>query len=132
MPHLTRFWASIPPPELIAVIERALERQSIRTVRSVNGPNGELRCRIGALDARRVPFKGWAIVEPFVMANGSARSFCVMQRDEVTNLFPLTPRTFIFTVCVEQGDPLSWRRMFKATVESQELTQYILRRKVRG
>jgi serine/threonine-protein kinase CHEK1 len=88
MPHLTRFWASIPPPELITVIERALERQSIRTVRPVDGPNGELRCRIGAFDARRVPFKGWAIVEPFV--SGSARSFCVMQRDEVTNSFPLT------------------------------------------
>ncbi|KAI0247400.1 CAMK/CAMKL/CHK1 protein kinase [Lactifluus subvellereus] len=111
-PHLTRFWASIPPPELITAIERALERLSVRTVRSVDGPNGELRCRIGALDARRQPFKGWAIVEPFATADGSVWSFCVMQRDE--------------------GDPLSWRRMFKTTVQSQELAPYVLRRRVRG
>ena len=52
-------------------------------MRAVNGPNGELRCRIGALDARRVPVKGWAIVESFAMAQGSVRSFCIMQRDEV-------------------------------------------------
>lgn len=82
-PNLTRFWASISQPELIVAIERALEGLSIRAVRAVNGPNGELRCRIGGLDARRVPFKGWAIVESFATAEGSVRSFCIMQRDEV-------------------------------------------------
>lgn len=52
-------------------------------MQAVNGPNGELRCRIGALDHRRVPYKGWVIVEPFGTADGSVRSFCIMQRDEV-------------------------------------------------
>lgn len=82
-PHLTRFWASISPPELIVAIERALGGLSVRVVRAVNGPNGELRCRIGGLDARRVPYKGWATVEPSAMADGTVRSFCIMQRDEV-------------------------------------------------
>src|SRR6266404_263421 len=81
-PHLTRFWTSIMPNELIAAIEKALQGLYVRAVRAVDGPNGELRCRIGALDARRVPFKGWAIVEPFATADGSVRSFCIMQRDE--------------------------------------------------
>lgn len=111
-PNLTRFWASITPPELIVAIERALGGLSVRAVRAVNGPKGELRCRIGASDARRVPYKGWAIVESFATADGSMRSLCIMQRDE--------------------GDPISWRRVFKAVVQSQELAPYVLRRGVRG
>jgi len=110
-PNLTRFWASISPPELIVAIEKALERLSFRTVRAVNGLNGELRRRIGGLDARRVPVKGWAIVESFATAQGSVRSFCIMQRDE--------------------GDPLSWRRLFKDVVQSQEVAPCVLRRGVR-
>jgi hypothetical protein len=57
--------------------------QNVRAVQAVNGSNGELRSRIGALDHRRVPYKGWVIVEPFGTADGSVRSFCIMQRDEV-------------------------------------------------
>lgn len=111
-PHLTRFWASIAPLELLATIESALQMQGVRTKRAADGPDGELRWRIGALDHRRVPFKGWVIAEPFSMADGSVGSFCIMQRDE--------------------GDPLSWRRMFKGTVQSQQLAQYVLRRGARG
>ena len=68
--------------------------QNVRAVQAVNGPNGELRCRIGALDHRRVPYKGWVIIEPFGTADGSVRSFCIMQRDEVKK----TP-TFIYASC---------------------------------
>ena len=82
-PNLTRFWASVSPPELIIAIERALGELSVRTVRIENGPSGELRCRIGSFDARRVAYKGWAIVESFVTADGSMRSLCIMQRDQV-------------------------------------------------
>ncbi|KAH9994618.1 CAMK/CAMKL/CHK1 protein kinase [Russula vinacea] len=111
-PHLTRFWASISPPELLVAIENALQVQNVRAVRAVNGPSGELRCRIGGIDHRRVPYKGWVIIEPFGTADGSVQSFCMMQRDE--------------------GDPISWRRMFKANVQSPQLAQYILRRRVSG
>jgi hypothetical protein len=64
-------------------IESALEVQNVRSVQAVNGPNGELRCRIGGFDHRRVQYKGWVIIEPFAKAD--VRSFCVMQRDEVIN-----------------------------------------------
>jgi hypothetical protein len=57
--------------------------QNIRAVSAANGPNGELRCLIGGRDLRRVPFKGWVIIEPFGTTDGSVRSFCIMQRDEV-------------------------------------------------
>ncbi|KAI9454195.1 CAMK/CAMKL/CHK1 protein kinase [Russula earlei] len=110
-PHLTRFWASVAPPELLDIIESALGVLAVGAAR-VDELNGELRCRIGGLDHRRVPFRGWVIIEPFDTADGSVRSFCVMQRDE--------------------GDPISWRRMFKAVVQSQQLAQYVLRRRVRG
>ena len=59
--------------------------QGIRAKRAANGPDGELRCRIGALDHRHVPYKGWVIVEPFSTVDGSVQSFCIMQRDEVIN-----------------------------------------------
>ncbi|KAI0260770.1 kinase-like domain-containing protein [Gloeopeniophorella convolvens] len=109
-PHLTRFWASVPPPELLGTIEHALAQQGVRAVRApgVGGGGGALWSRVGALDARRVPLKGWVVVEPFLSADGSVQSFCVMQRDE--------------------GEPLSWRRMFKAAVQSPELAPYVLRR----
>jgi len=111
-PHLTRFWASIPPRELSVAIESALGAQGVRAARAVDDSNGEWRYRVGGLDHRRMPFKGWVIVEPFDTADCSVRSFCLMQRDE--------------------GDPISWRRMFKAIVQSQQLAQYVLRRRVRG
>jgi len=82
-PHLTRFWASIPPRELLVAIESALRVQGVRVARAVDGSNGELRCRIGGLDHRRMPSKGWVVIESFDTADGSVRSFCLMQRDEV-------------------------------------------------
>lgn len=63
--------------------------QNVRAVRAVNGPSGELRCRIGGIDHRRVPYKGWVIIEPFGTADGSVQSFCMMQRDEVRSHFYL-------------------------------------------
>ena len=78
------------PSELLAAIEGALEAQDIRAVRAVDGPYGELRCRIGKLDHRRVPYKGWVSVEPFSTTDRSARSFCLMQRDEVIITFTCT------------------------------------------
>lgn len=88
---MTRFWASIGPQELLVAIENALQVQRVRAVPAANGPNGELRCFVGGNDPRRVPYKGWVIIEPFGTADGSVRSFCIMQRVEVK--FPLsTPR----------------------------------------
>jgi len=107
-PNLTRFWGSIEPPELLSAIESALEGQGVHAVRAGNGPYNELRSRIGGLDHRRVRFKGWVSVETFSTTDRSVRSFCNMQRDE--------------------GDPISWRRVFKAVVKSQQVTQYVVRR----
>jgi serine/threonine-protein kinase Chk1 len=84
------FWASIDPPELLSAIQSALEAQGVRAVRAGNGPYNALRFRIGGSDHRRVPFRGWVDVETLSTSDPSVRSFCNMQRDEVTKLFAFT------------------------------------------
>jgi hypothetical protein len=74
--------------------------QNVRAVRVANGPNGELRCRIGGIDHRRVPYKGWVIIEPFGTADESVQSFCMMQRDEVrSHLSLFTHRADVLAMC---------------------------------
>lgn len=84
--------------ELLTAIENALQVQGIRAKRTADEPNGELRCRIGAFDHRRVPYKGWVIIEPFSTVDGSVRSFCIMQRDEVIAYcyYYIIPRANVF------------------------------------
>ena len=77
--------------------------QNVRAVRVANGPNGELRCRIGGIDHRRVPYKGWVIIEPFGTADESVQSFCMMQRDEVRSHLSLYLRIVLtFWRCVKR------------------------------
>lgn len=45
--------------------------------------NETLRLRIGGYDVRKQMFKGWVEVEKFCY-RGDEGSFCVMQRDQVT------------------------------------------------
>jgi len=73
----------------LTAIESALEAQNVRAVRAANGLYGELRCLIGGSDHRRVPFKGWVVVEP-AFRSGVRFSGCVMQRDQVIKLFVCT------------------------------------------
>lgn len=72
-------------------------------MRAVDGPYGELRCRIGKLDHRRVPCKGWVSVEPFSTMDMNARSFCLMQRDEVIVTFTCTYINVLTTMSIMEG-----------------------------
>lgn len=74
----------------MSAIQSALEAQGVRAVRAGNGPYNELRFRIGGLDHRRVPFKGWVTIETSSTTDRSVRSFCNMQRDEVITLIAST------------------------------------------
>jgi serine/threonine-protein kinase Chk1 len=85
IPHLTRFWASLAPLELLAAVENELQVQGARVKRVANEPGGGLRCRISALDHRHMPVKGGVIIEPFSTVDGSVGSFCIMERDMVIN-----------------------------------------------
>lgn len=65
------------------------------------------RMRIGGYDNRKQVFKGWVDVEYF-RKRGFEGSFVVFQRDE--------------------GNPISWRTMWKEVVKSELVLPYVLRK----
>ncbi|KAL1757242.1 kinase-like domain-containing protein, partial [Schizophyllum commune] len=86
-PHLTRFYASIPPAHLMPLIQQCLTASNVQCKgpisenRSISGNGGSpgegeaLRLRIAGYDMRKQVFKGWVDVEPFVY-RGAEGSFC--------------------------------------------------------
>ncbi|KAI0319448.1 kinase-like domain-containing protein [Amylostereum chailletii] len=106
--QLTRFYATIPPGELFIRIEEALAELGVKSKRGpVDAKSQTARMRVGGLDNRNVAYKGWIDVEPFATLDcPSARTYCVLSRDE--------------------GDPLSWRRLFKALVAAPQVMPHLL------
>lgn len=85
-----------------------------------------LRLRVGGFDRRKEMFKGWVEVEDFVY-RGQEGSFCVMQRDQVPFQFPF----IIFCdsrPSPSQGNPISWRQLWKALIKYQTVEPHVLRR----
>ncbi|KAF4586107.1 Chk1 protein kinase [Pleurotus pulmonarius] len=126
-PHLTRFYASLGPALLLALIKESLEGLNVKckdhpprplyddtssssSIDDIDGGGGgglQYRLRIGGFDKRKVLFKGWVEVEPFEY-RGADGSFCVMQRDE--------------------GSPISWRQLWKALIISPAVEPHVLRK----
>jgi serine/threonine-protein kinase Chk1 len=93
--------------------------------RTAEDERGEiLRLRIGGHDKRRITFKGWVELENFRYAETDG-SFCLMTRD-VVGLFPLsTPGS---ELTQPQGNPISWRQLWKTLVLSPAVDPHVLRR----
>ncbi|KAG6827439.1 hypothetical protein H0H92_011794 [Tricholoma furcatifolium] len=112
-PHLTRFYSSMGYTLLLPLIQESLEALNVKCklpegqAESGSATKGELKLRIGGFDARRVMFKGWVVLEPFVY-RGSVGSYCVMQRDV--------------------GNPISWRQLWKAVINSENVEPHVLRK----
>ena len=102
-PSLTRFYTGIGPSLLLTFIQEALVDLGVKfknasevSAAAYGGASGAtmLRMRIGGFDKRKLMFKGWVEIEPFEWG-GKNGSFCVMQRDQVsdvehdTGLFPV-------------------------------------------
>lgn len=85
----------------------------------------QLRLRVGGMDQRKVRFKGWVAVENFVYGDAQG-SFVIMQRDEViiSTLLMQSPLSLIKF----QGSPLSWRQLWKALIEHDEVSPHVLRK----
>lgn len=98
-PHLTRFYASLPPHDLLDACDEVLRSFGCKTKLHPSNPPRpsedmsdsdktaveeqiSVKCRVGGLDARRVQFKGYVEIESFAR-NGYSGSFCVFRRDEV-------------------------------------------------
>ncbi|PCH37133.1 CHK1 protein kinase [Wolfiporia cocos MD-104 SS10] len=125
-PVLTRFYAAIDPLILLPLIQDALTELKVKWKPAVavdlnSGDDGEtnngdgdkfkeklIRMRIGGYDRRRLLFKGWVELEHFTY-NGTEGTFCVMQRD--------------------QGNPISWRQLWKSVIMSPGVEPYVLRKR---
>ncbi|KAH8814598.1 CAMK/CAMKL/CHK1 protein kinase [Flagelloscypha sp. PMI_526] len=103
-PYLTRFYARIPPLELMQLVHQSLTGLGV-TCREPEQQTTMLRLRVGGRDMRKLCFKGWVNIEPF-MYGGSPGSFCSMQRDE--------------------GNPISWRQLWKALITSPDVKPYVI------
>jgi serine/threonine-protein kinase Chk1 len=100
-PHLTRFYAAVPPSELLTRIVAAMD---LLGVKHKDAPHSDvhvsddaeeeageasdraLRLRVGGLDARREAFKGWVEFEPYAhrREDGGVGTFCVLRREVVS------------------------------------------------
>ncbi|KAJ7440769.1 kinase-like domain-containing protein [Mycena galericulata] len=108
-PHLTRFYASLPPTDLLPFVRDGLASLGV-TCREAP-PSTVLRIRIGGQDTRKEVFRGWVEIEAFEY-HGAQGSFCVMQKDS--------------------GNPISWRQLWRALIQCPLVEPYVLRKRVDG
>ncbi|KAJ7127342.1 kinase-like domain-containing protein [Mycena filopes] len=106
-PHLTRFYASLPPDQLMPLIQSGLSSLAV-TCRQAPPSSTALRLRVGGQDARKETFRGWVEVEAFEY-HGSHGSFCVMQKDS--------------------GNPISWRQLWRALIQCPVVEPHVLRKR---
>lgn len=83
-PHLTRFYATLQPADLMPFIYESLIDLGVqcRVAPPREGQEGQIRIRVGGSDGRKERFKGWVTLDRFTY-RGAHGSFCVMQRDIV-------------------------------------------------
>lgn len=126
-PHLTRFYAALGHTLLLPLIQESLEALNVRCKAAPSGPEKDapLRLRIGGYDRRKVMFKGWVNVENFTY-RGSVGSFCVMQRDVVCAVWCVISLGDCWLA--NQGNPISWRQLWKALIVSPNVEPHVLRK----
>ncbi|KAJ7741771.1 kinase-like domain-containing protein [Mycena maculata] len=106
-PHLTRFYAGIPPGQILPFVRDGLASLGV-ACRDAPPSAGALRLRIGGQDARKEVFRGWVEIETFEY-HGALGSFCVMQKDN--------------------GNPISWRQLWRALIQSPLVEPHVLRKR---
>ncbi|KAH8077762.1 kinase-like domain-containing protein [Cristinia sonorae] len=113
-PHLTRFYASLRPSILLGLIQEFFQENNCQTTSPkevTSGSNeGMWKMKVGGYDRRNLIFKGTIEADPFEI-NGVHGSFVVMARS--------------------QGNPISWRQLWKAVVTSQTVEPHVLKRRSR-
>src|ERR1700749_3087423 len=107
-PHLTRFFASLPPKKLAPLLIEALNALGVKN--KVKSPAAVL---VGGYDMRKEKFKGRVIFEGFEW-KGVECSIVEMAREEVRGLF--SDEWHRANAYSSKGNPISWRQFWKATV----------------
>ncbi|KAH7906290.1 kinase-like domain-containing protein [Hygrophoropsis aurantiaca] len=106
---LTRFYTSLGPSLMFEIIKESLTELEVKyKVAPSSSTTDTWRLRVGGYDNRKMVYKGWIELERFNYGETNG-SFCVMQRDE--------------------GNPISWRTLWKALVRSPSIDPHVLRRK---
>lgn len=118
-PHLTRFFASLPPKTLAPLLIEALSALGVKY--KVKPPATVL---VGGYDVRKEKFKGRVMLEGFKW-KGVECSLVEMAREEVKEV--------LSKCCIEltlyfKGNPISWRQFWKATVKASQMEPHLLRR----
>jgi len=112
------------------VIQSSLESFKIKCkhCKTLTNERGEdvQKLRIGGLDGRNQILKGWVDVESFHW-KGVEGSFCIMKRDEV-ELTSCSQKTQVTHLSNPQGNPISWRQLWKRLVCAQLVNPYVLKK----
>lgn len=111
IPHLTRFFATVAPEELMQHVYTALSALpgKIKYQTRPAVPPVAALARIGGYDARREVFKGFIEIEEFDSREQGRVSLCVMKRDV--------------------GNPISWKQLWKAVVSAPEVNPLVLKKR---
>jgi len=118
-PHLTRFFASLPPNKLAPLLIEALSALGVKY--KVKLPTTVL---VGGYDMRKEKFKGRVVLEGFKW-KGVECSIVEMAREEVKERFS---ESCIWANAYFKGNPISWRQFWKATVKASQMEPHLLRR----
>ena len=113
------------------LLEEALQALGAKTKRAPTREGEErtvLRARVGGLDRRRAVYKGWLELEPFAF-RGVEGAFCLMLRDKVCCAPRAVVAFMLLIVCAAQGNPISWRVLWKALIQSPEVEPHVWMRK---
>ncbi|THH28610.1 hypothetical protein EUX98_g5584 [Antrodiella citrinella] len=128
-PHLTRFYASLGPGILLHLMQEFFSQNEIQSNPPKEVQSGQekgmWKMRVGGFDRRKLIFKGTIEVEPFEM-NGIQGSFVVMARTQVCDFILTGTMDVEFIV---QGNPISWRQLWKAMVTSKMLEPHVLKKR---
>jgi serine/threonine-protein kinase CHEK1 len=114
-PSLTRFYSTLPPDQLLPLIQSSLEVLNVSCkVQSIMGVNCPA-VRVGGMDKRKEAFRGWVVVEPF---SSAPRGGYVAVKDG----------SFV-RMNKDNGNPISWRQLWKALIMSPGVEPHVLRRR---
>lgn len=130
-PVLTRFYTSILPSLLLPLIEEALTDQKIKYKKLEPKRDGEmtrLRIRVGGFDKRKLVFKGTIELEEFEHDDFHG-TFCVMNREKVRQALPSLRNLLMRARRAVQGNPISWRQVWKSLIVSPVVEPHVLRKR---
>lgn len=118
-PHLTRFFVVIPALQLFPLLLQTFQNLGVKTK-----DKPPTMIVVGGHDARKERFKGRVSIEQFTWRDNEC-CFVEMAREEVH----LSMHRYSCILMLPQGNPLSWRQLWKVVVKSPLVQPHVLRRK---